>query len=49
MISPEWGEIAMTTAMKLRQEDAKKMLLRGYPMDDIIDITGLSRDEIQKL
>jgi len=28
---------------------AKKMLGKGYPTDDIIDITGLSEEEIQKL
>ena len=76
-ISPEGGEITMTTAMKLReegiqqgiqqgvqqgiqqgvqqgvqegkQEDAKIMLQKGYPIDDIIEITGLSKEEIQKL
>jgi predicted transposase/invertase (TIGR01784 family) len=56
-ISPEGGEITMTTAMKLReeglqegkQEDAKIMLQKGYPIDDIVEITGLSKEEIQKL
>ena len=60
-ISPEGGEIAMTTAMKLReegikegvqegkQEDAKIMLQKGYPIDDIVEITGLSKEKIQKL
>ncbi len=32
-----------------KQEDAKIMLQKGYPIDDIIEITGLSKEEIQKL
>ena len=30
-------------------EDAKKMLIKKYPIDDIADITGLSVQEIKKL
>jgi predicted transposase/invertase (TIGR01784 family) len=30
-------------------EDARKMLLRGYPIKDICDITGLPLDEVRKL
>ena len=61
LISPEGGKAAMTTAKKLRQEgklegklegkreDAKKMLMKGYPIEDIMYITGLSREEVEKL
>ena len=56
-ISPEGGKIAMTTAKKLKQEgkqegkreDARRMLIKGYPIEDIVYITGLSREEIEKL
>ena len=30
-------------------EDARRMLTKGYPIDDICDITGLSRAEVEKL
>jgi predicted transposase/invertase (TIGR01784 family) len=43
----------MTTADKLRkeakQEAAEKMLIKGYPIEDICEITGLSQDEVEKL
>lgn len=52
-ISPKGGEIAMTTANKLKQEgkleDARRMLMKGYSIEDIMYITGLSREEIEKL
>lgn len=32
-----------------KKEDAKRMLAKGYPIEDIIDITGLTKDEILKL
>ena len=32
-----------------KKEFAKGMLAKGYPMEDIIDITGLTKDEILKL
>lgn len=60
-ISHIGGQITMTTAMKLRQEGlkkgirekaietAKKMLLKKYPIKDIIEITGLTKEEIKKL
>jgi len=64
-ISPEGGEIAMTTAMKLREEglqegrqeglldgkleDAKIMLRKGLSVEDIIEITGLSKEVIEKV
>jgi len=32
-----------------KQETAKCMLQKGYPLEDIIDITGLSKEEIEKL
>lgn len=56
-ISQKGGEIAMTTAMKLKEEgikegkieDARKMLVKGYPVDDIVSITGLSRKEVEAL
>jgi hypothetical protein len=30
-------------------EDARRMLEKGYPFEDICEITGLSRDEVEKL
>ena len=54
-------EAIMTTAEKLRKqgrqegkqegklEDARRMLEKGYPLEDIREITGLSRDEVEKL
>jgi predicted transposase/invertase (TIGR01784 family) len=33
---------------KGKKEDAKRMLAKGYPIEDIIDITGLTKDEILK-
>lgn len=56
-ISKTGGDIAMTTAMKLREEgrkekardDAKKMLKKKYPVDEIVEITGLTKEEIDKL
>ena len=54
-------EMIMTTAEKLinqgkqegekkaKTEDARKMLEKGYPIEDICEITGLSRDEVEKL
>ena len=32
-----------------KKETAEKMLSKGYPIEDIIDITGLTKDEILKL
>ena len=32
-----------------RQEDALKMLKKGYPIEDVMEITGLSRQEIEAL
>jgi len=29
-------------------EDAKKMLIRGFSIEDIVEITGLTQDEIKK-
>ncbi len=34
---------------KAKLEDARRMLERGYPLDDICDITGLSREEVEML
>ncbi len=60
-ISEEGGQIAMTTAVRLRQEGrqegiekkamgvAKKMLVKGYPISDIAEITGLSEKQIREL
>ena len=54
-------ETIMTTAERLRQEgleqgalkkareDAKRMLDKGYPIEDICDITGLTREEVEGL
>ena len=30
-------------------EDARKMLIKKYPIEDIADITGLTMEEIKKL
>ena len=35
--------------LKKNIENAKKMKDKGYPIDDIADITGLSIEEIEKL
>ena len=32
-----------------KEDDAKAMLIRNYPIEDIIAITGLSKDKIIKL
>ena len=31
------------------REDAKKMLKKKYPIDEIVEITGLTKSEIEKL
>jgi predicted transposase/invertase (TIGR01784 family) len=36
-------------AQKTNLENAKRMKLKGYPLDDIVDITGLTLEEIEKL
>lgn len=36
-------------AQKKNLENAKRMKAKGYPLDDIIDITGLTLEEIEKL
>ncbi len=36
-------------AKKAKLEDARKMVAKGYPIDDICEITSLSRDEVEKL
>ncbi|TSJ80884.1 MAG: hypothetical protein NMK33_05620 [Candidatus Cardinium sp.] len=35
--------------MEKARSIAKSMLLKGYPIDDIIMLTGLSRSHIQRL
>ena len=30
-------------------EDARRMLEKGYPIEDVCEITGLSLDEVEKL
>jgi len=54
-------ETVMTTAERLRKEgqkegqkeakleDARRMLIKGYPTKDVCEITGLSRDEVERL
>jgi predicted transposase/invertase (TIGR01784 family) len=57
VLSEAAKETIMTTAEKLikegeqkaKIEDARKMLAKGYPIDDICEITGLSREEVEKL
>ena len=43
----------MTTAMRLKEEGiketAKKMIKKGYNIEEICDITGLGPDEVEKL
>ena len=52
-ISPEGGQIAMTTAMKLKQEgkyeDAKRMFENGADIDFVLKVTGLPKEEIEQL
>lgn len=59
--SPELTEAFMSTAQMLVEEgkiegkqegkieDARKMIQKGYPIEDIIDITGLSEIIVQKI
>jgi pheromone shutdown protein TraB len=35
--------------MQKARETARRMKARGYPMQDIVDITGLSAEEVEKL
>jgi len=57
LISKDKGNIAMTTAERLmkqgieeaKKEDAVKMIKKGYPIQEIIDITGLSEEIVLKL
>jgi predicted transposase/invertase (TIGR01784 family) len=35
--------------MQKAREAARKMKARGYPVEDIVDITGLSTEEVEKL
>ncbi len=52
-VSEIGGKIAMTTADRLEKKvqikSAIKMIKKGYPIEDIIDITELSKKEIQDL
>ena len=32
-----------------KQDDARKMLYKGFPVEDVVEITGLSREEIEGL
>lgn len=32
-----------------KHEYSRRMLEKGYPIEDICDITGLSREEVEKL
>ena len=34
---------------KAKLEDARRMIAKGYPLEDICEITGLSRDEVEKV
>ena len=36
-------------SLKRAREDALRMLRKGYPVDDIVEITGLSRKEVEAL
>ena len=35
--------------VKEKLENARRMKSKGYPLDDIVDITGLTIEEIEKL
>jgi predicted transposase/invertase (TIGR01784 family) len=35
--------------MQKAREDARRMKARGYPVEDIVEITGLSAEEVEKL
>ena len=35
--------------MEEKLENARRMKSKGYPLDDIVDITGLTIEEIEKL
>jgi uncharacterized protein YjcR len=35
--------------LEAREETARKMKLKGYPVDEIADITGFSPDQIARL
>jgi len=60
-ISKKGGKIAMTAAEVLRKEgleqgltkgkleDATKMIAKGFSIKDIIEITGLSEEQIKGL
>lgn len=37
------------TRQKDRREFAKRLLAKGMDLDDIVDLTGLSRDEIRNI
>lgn len=32
-----------------KREDARRMIVKGYPVEDICEITGLSREEVRGL
>jgi predicted transposase/invertase (TIGR01784 family) len=57
IVAERTGDIAMTTAEKLREEglkqgkleDARRMKEKGYPIEDISEITGLSLEEIEEI
>jgi predicted transposase/invertase (TIGR01784 family) len=34
---------------KAKLEDSRRMLAKGFPIEDICEITGLSRNEVEKL
>lgn len=36
-------------SLKRAREDALRMLRKGYPVDDIVEITELSREEVEAL
>ncbi|MBN2433629.1 MAG: transposase, partial [Spirochaetes bacterium] len=52
-ISEKGEDIVMSTAMKLREEGkletAQKMLLKGFSVKEIAEITGISEKEIASL
>ena len=60
-ISPEGGQIIMTTAMKIRQEGkqegrveekmetAKKMLINGADFDFVLKVTELAKEKIEQI
>lgn len=42
-------DVGRITEIRKNIETAKKMLEKGYPVEDICDVTGLSKERVLKL